>query len=49
MMSNEFNYVYQETLPIFTYINNEDCEATSIHPSSSSLPKIVCEQGLLKL
>jgi len=49
IMPNEFNYVCQETLPIFTYIPKEDCEATLIHHSISSLPKNVCEQKLLKL
>jgi len=46
---NEFNHVCQETVPILTYIPNEDCEATIIHPSTASLPAKVCEQGLLKL
>ena len=46
---NELNYVCQETVPILTYIPNEDCEATLIHPSTVSLPSKVCEQGLLKL
>jgi len=32
IMPNKFNYVYQETLPIFIYIPNSDCEATLIHP-----------------
>ena len=49
IMPNKFNYVCQETLPIFTYIPNEDCEATLIHPSTSYFPHKVCEQGLLKL
>jgi hypothetical protein len=45
---NEFNYVCPETLPILTYIPN-DCEATVIHPSTTSFPSNVCVQGLLNL
>jgi hypothetical protein len=40
---NELNYVFQETVPIHTYIPNEDCEATLRHPSTVSLPaKVYC-------
>jgi hypothetical protein len=46
---NELNYVCQETVPILTYIPNENCESTLIHPSTVSLPARVCEQGLLRL
>jgi hypothetical protein len=46
---NELNCVCQETVPIYTYVPNEDCEATLIHPSTMSLPTKVCEQNLLKL
>ena len=46
---NEFNHVCQETVPILTYIPNEDCEVTVIHPSIVTFPSKVCEQGLLKL
>jgi hypothetical protein len=46
---NEFNYVCPETLTILTYIPNEDCEATLIHPSTTSFPSNVCVQGLLNL
>jgi len=49
IMPNKFNYVCQETLPIFTYIPNDDCEATLIHPSTSYFPNKVCGLGLLKL
>jgi hypothetical protein len=49
LMRNEISYVCKETLPVLTYIPNEDCEATLIHPSMLSLPKQVCEQGLLNL
>jgi len=38
-----------ETLPILTYIPNEDCEGTLIHPSTNALPNKACEQGLLSL
>jgi hypothetical protein len=38
LLPNEFNYVCQETLPILTYIPNEDCEATLIRPSTVSFP-----------
>ena len=48
-LPNEFNYVCHETLPILTYIPNEDCEATLIHPSTISFPGNVCVQGLLNL
>jgi hypothetical protein len=46
---NELNHVCQETVPILTYIPNEDCEATLIHPSTVSFPTKVCEQRLLRL
>jgi hypothetical protein len=48
-LPNEFNYVCQENLPIHTYVPNEDCESTLIHPSTVSLPDQVCVQGLLNL
>jgi hypothetical protein len=41
---NEFTYVCPETLPILTYIPNEVCEATQIHPSTTSFLSIVCVQ-----
>ena len=43
LMPNELTYVCKEILPIFTYIANEDCEATLIHPSTISLPDKLCE------
>jgi len=46
---NKHNHVCQETVPLRTYIPNEDCEATLIHPSTIPFPNKVCEQGLLKL
>jgi len=38
LMPNELIYVCKETLPILTFIPNEDCEATLIHPSTIALP-----------
>jgi hypothetical protein len=49
LMPNELTYVSKEVLPIFTYIPNEDCESTLIHPSTISLPTNLCEQRLLNL
>jgi len=49
LMPNELTYTCKETIHIFTYIPNENCEATSIHPSTISLPNQVCEQRLLNL
>jgi hypothetical protein len=49
LLSIEFNYVCQETLPVLTYIPNEDCEATLIHPSAVSFSNHVCLQGWLNL
>ena len=46
---NELIYVCKETLPIITYTPNEDCEATLIHPSTTSSPKGLCEQRILSL
>jgi len=46
---NEITYVCKETLPIITYTPKEDCEATLIHPSTTSLPKGLCEQRILSL
>ena len=42
-------YVCKETLPLHTYILNEDCESTLIHPSTLSIPKQLCEQRVLNL
>jgi hypothetical protein len=53
LMPNELIYICKETLPILTYIHtyvpNENCEATLIHPSTISLPNQVCEQRMLNL
>ena len=46
---NELNYVCQEAVPILTYVPNEDCESTLIHPSTISLPTRVCEQSVLRI
>jgi hypothetical protein len=48
-MPNELTYVCKETLPLHTYIPNEDCESTLIHPSTVSIPKQLCEQRVLTL
>jgi hypothetical protein len=48
-MPNKLTYVCKETLLIFTYIPEEDCEASLIHPSTITLPKQLCEQRLLNL
>jgi len=49
LIPNEITYVCKETLPIVTYTPKEDCEATLIHPSTTSLPKGLCEQRILTL
>ena len=41
---NALSYVCKENVPILTYIPNEDCESTLIHPSTVSIPNNVCEQ-----
>jgi hypothetical protein len=46
---NELHFVCQETVPIQTYVPNEDCEATLLHPSTASPPDKVCEQSILTL
>ena len=46
---NELTYVCKEILPIITYVLNEDCEATLIHPSTIAVPNYLCEQKLLSL
>jgi hypothetical protein len=46
---NELTFVCKKILTIFTYVPNEDCETTLIHPSTITLPKQVCEQRLLTL
>ena len=46
-MPNELTYICKEILPILTYVPNEDCEATLIHPSTIIIPNHLCEQRLL--
>ena len=46
---NELTYVCKETLPIITYLPNEECEATLIHPSTIVISNYLCEQRLLSL
>jgi hypothetical protein len=48
-LPNESNYVCREAIPIYTYIANEDCESTLIHPSTVSLPDQVCVQRVLNI
>ena len=40
---NEPTYVCKEILPM-TYVPNEDCEATLIHPSTIAVLNYLCEQ-----
>ena len=49
LMPNEITFVCKETLPILTYTPQKDCEATLIHPSTTSFPKELCVQGFLTL
>lgn len=46
---NEITFVCKEILPIYTYTPKEDCEATLIHPSTTSFPQGLCEQRILTL
>jgi len=46
---NALPYVCKENVPILTYIPNEDCESTLIHPFTISIPNNVCEQRLTNL
>jgi hypothetical protein len=46
---DELTYVCKEILPISTYTPKEDCEATLIHSSTTSLPKGLCEHRILTL
>jgi len=46
---NALSYVCKGNVPILTYIPNEDCESTLIHPSTISIPNNVCEQRLINL
>ena len=46
-MSHDLSYVCKENIPIVTYVPNDDCESTLIHPSAISLPYNVFEQRML--
>ena len=46
---NALSYVCKGDVPILTYIPNEYCESTLIHPSTISIPNNVCEQRLINL
>ena len=46
---NELSYGCKENVPIVTYIPNDDCESTLIHPSTRVMPSKVCEQRMLTL
>jgi len=49
LMQNELSYVCKENIPIVTYVPNDDCESSLIHPSTISIPQKVCEQRKLTL
>ena len=49
LMPNELSYVCKENIPIVTYVPNDDCESTFIHPFTISIPHKVCEQRMLTL
>ena len=49
VMPNGLSYVCKEKIPIITYVPNDDCESTFIHPSTISIPHNVCQQGMLTL
>jgi len=49
LMPNELSYACKENIPIVTYVPNDDCESTLIHPSTISIPHKVCEQRMLTL
>ena len=44
-MPNDLTYVCKETLPLHTYILNEDCESTLIHPSTLSIQSNYVNKG----
>jgi hypothetical protein len=43
---NEFLYVCREEIPIYTYVPEQDCESTLLHPSTTTIPKN-CEYRFL--
>ena len=49
LMPNELSYVCKENIPIVTYVPNNDCESTLIHPSTISIPHKIYEQRMLTL
>jgi len=49
LMPNELSYACKENIPIVTYVPNDDCESTLIHPSTISIPHKVSEQRMLTL
>ena len=49
LMPNELSYVCKENIPIVTYVPNDECESTLIHPSTISIPHKVCEQRMKTL
>ena len=49
LMPNELSYVRKENIPIVTYVPNDDCESTLIHPSTISIPHKICEPRMLTL
>jgi hypothetical protein len=49
LMPNELSYVCKENILFVTYIPNDDCESTLIHPSTLSIPSKECEQRVLNL
>ena len=49
LMPNELSYICKENIPIVTYVPNDNCESTLIHPSTISILHKVCEQRMLTL
>jgi hypothetical protein len=45
---NQITYVCKEEIPIYTYVPEEDCEATLLHPSTLKVPDN-CEYRFFKL
>jgi hypothetical protein len=45
---NEFLYVCREEIPRYTYVPEQDCESTLLHPSTTTIPKN-CEYRFFKL
>ena len=49
LMPNKLSYVCKENILIVTYVPNDDCESTLIHPPTISIPHKICEQRMLTL